>query len=508
MSGPPSRPAGGGRDRRIWEHPILEFRRGRKVRFYFNGRVVEGYEGESIAAALYAAGYDILSRSPYAGRPRGAFCMIGKCSSCFAVVDGIPNTRTCVEPVRDGVRVEFQEGLAEIPSAEGGLEAREEEVIEDVDLLVIGGGPAGLAAAIAAGKHGLKVLLVNEHFKLGGQLIKQTHKFFGSKDLFGGLRGFQVAEVLGRRLASLGNVRVLLQTTAYGFFRGGWVGLAGRDRLYRVKPRYVVAAPGAAERHLAFPGNDLPGVMGAGGAQTLMNEYGILPGDEVLVVGSGNVGVIVSYQLLQAGARVRGVVEILPYIGAWFVHAAKIRRYGVKVFTRHTVKEVVGRERVEGAVVVRVDERFKQVPGSEFMVPCDLLLIAVGLTPDTRLVAQAGAVVKWVPAIGGLVPLRTKYLETSVPGLYIAGDASGIEEATTAMIEGEIAGLSVAIAAGAGGREAVERRDSLLKFLWDEYRSSPVVARAREGKLSVTVSEDEMERIRRGSPPPVRFGGG
>ncbi len=508
MGGALSKPAGGGRDRRIWEHPILKFRRGRKVRFYFNGTVVEGYEGESIAAALYAAGHDILSYSPYAGRPRGAFCMIGKCSSCFAVVDGIPNTRTCVEPVREGVRVERQEGLAEIPAAGGGVGVREEEIIDDVDVLIVGGGPAGLAAAIAAGRLGLNVLLVNEHFKLGGQLVKQTHKFFGSKDLFGGLRGFQVAEILERKLALLSNVKILLQTTAYGFFRGGWVGLAGRDRLYRVRPRYVVAAPGAAERHLALPGNDLPGVMGAGGAQTLMNEYGILPGEDILVVGSGNVGVIVSYQLLQAGARVRGVVEILPYIGAWFVHAAKIRRYGVKVLTRHTVKEVVGRNRVEGAVVVRVDERFKHVPGSEFMVPCDLLLIAVGLTPDTRLVAQAGAVVKWVPALGGLVPIRTRYLETSVPGLYIAGDASGIEEATTAMIEGEIAGLSAAIAAGAGGEEAVERRESLLKFLWDEYRASPVVARAREGKLSVTVSEEEMERVRRESPPPVSFGKG
>ncbi len=492
-------------DRRIWEHPILTFRRGRKVKFYFNGKVVEGYEGESIAAALYAAGYDILSRSAYKGRPRGAFCMIGKCSSCFAVVDGVPNTRTCIEPVREGIKVEFQEGLAEIPTSEGGAEAAEEEVIDGIDLLVIGGGPAGLSAAIAAAEEGLNVLIVNEHFKLGGQLVKQTHKFFGSKELFGGLRGFQVAEKLSERIKSLKNIKVLLQTTAYGFFRDGWVGLAGRDRLYRVRPRFVVASPGAAERHLPFPGNDLPGVMGAGGAQTLMNEYGVLPGREVLVVGSGNVGVIVSYQLLQAGARVKGVVEILPYIGAWFVHAAKLRRYGVKVYTRHTIKEVLGDERVEAAVIVKVDEKFRHIAGTETKIPCDLVLIAIGLTPDTRLLAQAGAVVTWVPELGGLVPIRTRYLETSVPNLFIAGDASGIEEATTAMIEGEIAGLSAAIKAGAGGR-AIERRESLLKFLWDEYRVSPVVARAREGKLKVTVSEEEMERIRSQNPPPIKLG--
>ncbi len=494
-------------DRRIWSHPILTFKRGKKVRFFFNGKLVEGYEGESIAAALYAAGYDVLSKSAYKGRPRGPFCMIGKCSSCFAIVDGVPNTRTCIEPVREGIKVEFQEGLADIPSSNPGFEVKDEEVINNVDLLVIGGGPAGLSAAIAAGELGLNVLVVNEHFRLGGQLVKQTHKFFGSKELFGGLRGFQVAEVLEERIKKLKNVKVLLQTTAYGFFRDGWVGLVGKDRLYRVKPKYVVVATGASERYLPIPGNDLPGVMGAGGAQTLMNEYGILPGNEVLVVGSGNVGLIVSYQLLQAGAKVVGIVEILPHIGGWFVHAAKVRRYGIPIYVRHTIKEVWGRERVEGATIVEVDEKFKPIPGTEKDVRCDLVLLAIGLTPDTRVLAQLGALLKWVPELGGLTAIRTRYLETTVPNVFIAGDASGIEEATTAMLEGEIAGLSVAIKAGIDDEKVIKRREEILKFLWDEYRQAPVVARAREGKLKVTVSEEEMEELRRKYPPYVLIGG-
>ncbi len=488
-------------DRRIWDHPIITFKRGRKIKFYFEGVEVEAYEGESIAAALYAIGVDVLSWSSKLERPRGAFCMIGKCSSCFMKVDDIPNTRTCIEPVREGVRVERQKGLAEIPPSTIVYEAEDEEVLE-ADVLVIGGGPAGLAATLAAAKHGLSVLVVNEHFRLGGQLVKQTHKFFGSKELFGGLRGFQVGEELAKKVTSYDNVRVLLQTTAYGIFRGGWVGLMSKNKLYRVKPRYIVASTGASERYLAFPGNDLPGVMGAGGAQTLMNEYGILPGDEVLVVGSGNVGVIVSYQLLQAGARVKAIVEILPRIGAWFVHAAKVRRYGVPILTKHTVKEVWGKDRVEGATIIQVDDKFKPIPGTEKNIPCNLVLIAVGLTPDTRLFAQAGAVMKWIPELGGLVPLRTKYLETSIPGMYVAGDASGIEEATTAIIEGEIAGLSIVLKEK-NNREAAERREKLLKFLWEEYRRAPVVAKAREGKLKATVSEEEMEELRRKFPSPV-----
>ncbi len=497
----PSKPR---RDRRIWEHPILTFKRGKKIKFFFEGREVEAYEGESIAAALYAIGVDVLSWSSKVERPRGAFCMIGKCSSCFMIVDGIPNTRTCIEPVREGVRVERQRGLAEIPLASTVYEAEEEEILE-TDILVIGGGPAGLSAALAAAKYGLNVVLVNEHFKLGGQLVKQTHKFFGSKELFGGLRGFQVGKELARKIAMYDNIRVLLQTTAYGIFRGGWVGLMNKNKLYRVKPRYIIASTGASERYLAFPGNDLPGVMGAGGAQTLMNEYGILPGEEVVVVGSGNVGVIVSYQLLQAGAKVKAIVEIMPEIGAWFVHAAKIRRYGVPIFTSHTIKEAWGTDRVEGVTIVKVDEEFKPIPGTEKDIPCDLVLLAVGLTPDTRLFAQAGAVMKWIPELGGLVPLRTRYLETSVPGMYVAGDASGIEEATTAIIEGEIAGLSIVLRERENMQEAFKRREKLLKFLWDEYRMSPVVRRARIGKLKATVSEEKMEELRKKYPSPIFY---
>ena len=482
-------------DRRIWSHPILQFKRDRKIKFYFEGREIEAYEGESIAAALYAIGVDIFSWSVKLNRSRGAFCMIGKCSSCFMKINGIPNTRTCIEPVREGMIVERQRGLPEIPSVNIESTAHEEEV--KTNLLVIGGGPAGLKAALTAAEYGLKVVLVNEHFKLGGQLVKQTHKFFGSKELFGGLRGFQIAEMLTSKIKENRNIRALVQTVAYGIFRDGWIGLASKDKLYRVKADNIIIATGASEQYLAFPGNDLPGVMGAGGAQTLMNEYGILPGEEVLVVGSGNVGLIVSYQLLQAGARVKAILEIMPKIGGWFVHAAKVRRYGIPILTRHTIKEVIGRERVEKAVIVEVDEKFKPIPGSEREVPCNLVLLAIGLTPDNRLFAQAGAIMKWIPELGGLVPLRTRNLETSIRGLYIAGDASGVEEATTAMIEGEIAALSTVIRSLNQPSEAIERREKLLEFLWQEYRQSPLLSRARIGKIKATISEEEMEELRR-----------
>jgi len=497
------------RDRRIYEHPILTFHRGRKVVFYFEGQPIEAYEGESVAIALYALGIDIFSWSPKLGRPRGPFCMIGKCSSCFMTINGIPNIRACRYPVREGLIVERQRGwgfLKENSASENTTPVSSEKI--NTDVLVVGGGPAGLMAALTAASYGLNVVLVDEHFKLGGQLLKQTHKFFGNVELFGGLRGFQIAEELAKKVFSNKRIKVLTSSVVYGVFREGYVGVASENAHYIVKPRALIVSTGAQERYLEFPNNDLPGVIGAGGAQTIMNEFGVKPGENALIVGSGNVGLIVAYQLLQAGVRVSAIVEILPEIGGWFVHAAKIRRYGIPILTQHTIKYVEGRERVEKAVIAAVDENFNFIPGTEKVFDVDLVLLAIGLEPDSRLAIQAGAVVKYVPELGGFTPVRTRLLETTVRNMFIAGDASGIEEATTAMLEGKISALAAVskLADLSVSSRALEEAESILKFLWEEYRTSPLLARARRGKEIVTVSEEELEDLRRRFPAPTSFG--
>lgn len=482
-------------DYRIIDHPIIKFKRGKKVSFTYNGKVVEAYEGESVLAALYAAGFRVFSYSSDGQRPRGAFCMIGRCSSCLSTVNGLPNTRICIEPVRDGLVVETQKGVVDPPSKTLG-DSVETRVVE-TDVLVIGGGPAGLKAADILGEKGVSTILVTDHFKLGGQLVKQTHKFFGSSEYYGGVRGFKIAEILADKVKRKSSVKVFTRATVYGYFEEGHVGVAveGEKPLnLLIKPNFMLVSPGAMEKMILFENNDLPGVMGAGGAQTLMNEYGVRPGERALVVGSGNVGLIVGYQLLQAGVKVEALVEILREIGGWFVHAAKIRRLGVPILTSHTILRAEGDQRVERAVVAQVDDEMKPLSGTEKVFEVDLVLLAVGLQPNYQLLSEMGAIMKYVPEVGGLAPVRTLCMETSIPNVFVAGDASGIEEATTAFIEGEIAALT--ILERLGYPEARERREKLLKYLWEEYRESPVVKRARDGKRKLTVTEEEMVKLR------------
>ena len=162
------------------------------------------------------------------------------------------------------------------------------------------------------------------------------------------------------------------------------------------------------------------------------------------MVGSGNVGVIVSYQMMQAGSRVAAVIDAAPKIGGYAVHAAKIARVGVPFMMSHTIKEAHGKDRVEGATVIRVDESWKPIAGTEKRFEVDTICIAVGLNPMTQLLRMAGCKTAFVPALGGRIPAHDENQETSVKGLYVAGDVSGIEEASTSVIEGRIAGLAIA----------------------------------------------------------------
>lgn len=311
----------------------------------------------------------------------------------------------------------------------------------NTEIFVIGGGPAGLSAATVAAHLGAKTLLVDDSSRLGGQLIKQTHRFFGSSNRDAGIRGITIADKLCQEVKEASDkLTVLDNTAAVGFYANKEAGILSQTVYERVSYQAAIVCTGATENSLAFENNDLPGIYGAGGVQTLMNVHGIKPGQKILMVGSGNIGLIVSYQLLQAGVQVAGLVEGMPTIGGYLVHASKIRRLGVPIYTSHTILKALGETGVEGAVLCRVDERFQPVPNTEFEVSCDCICLAVGLTPLIDLFQQAQCRMAHVGELGGLVPLHDSSMRTTNPDIFVAGDASGIEEATTAMLGGRIAG--------------------------------------------------------------------
>lgn len=350
---------------------------------------------------------------------------------------------------------------------------------EVTQVAVVGGGPAGLAAALAARGLGADVVLIDENAALGGQLRKQIHKFFGSRAHRAGVRGFRIAAELAAACAAQG-VAVWTDTVAYGLF-DHTLGLTSGGTAFTLTARAIVLATGASENALAFPGCTLPGVMGAGAAQTFMNLHRVLPGRRVLMVGAGNVGLIVSYQLLQAGAEVLGVVEAAPRIGGYAVHAAKLQRAGVPVWTRHTVVAARGVRELEEVTIAALDEEGRPLAGSEKTFAVDTLCLAVGLTPLTELAWQAGCRFEYCGPLGGHVPLHSSDMETTVPGLFVAGDVSGVEEASTALEEGRLAGLAAAAYVGLDS-PALENERTAARERLEALRSGPFGSGRRQAQ--------------------------
>lgn len=349
------------------------------------------------------------------------------------------------------------------------------------DLIIIGGGPAGLSAAKVALEAGLRVTIFERGLALGGQLVKQTHKFFGSKEQYAKTRGIDIAEKMYQNLLFYQNLlEIHLEATVLAIYKDYVVTVLKGDKYLKYKAKAVIVAVGASEKMLGFVNNDFPGVYGAGAVQTLMNLYGVLPGKEIIMVGSGNIGLIVSYQLLQAGVKVKAIVEAAPTIGGYKVHAAKLRRLGVPILTSTTIKEVLGDGVVEKAVLVSLDQSWQMIKGSELVINADAICIAVGLSPLHQLLSMVEIEMRYVPELGGLVPKTNDCLETSMKNVFVAGDVSGIEEASSAMVEGSLAGLCAAKALGFSHPKHEQFVDSCRKQLL-VLRMGPYGAKTRIG---------------------------
>lgn len=379
--------------------------------------------------------------------------------------------------------------------------------MEYKEMVVIGAGPAGLSAAIEAASKGIKVTVYDENARPGGQLFKQIHKFFGSKEHKAKIRGFKIGEELLNEATKLG-VDVVLNATVMGLFAQKELTVLINNEVHHVKADAILVATGASENMVNFRGWTLPGVIGAGAAQTMMNLHHIKPGNKILMVGTGNVGLVVSFQLLQAGCEVVALVDAAPAIGGYGVHASKLARTGIPFYLSHTVKVAEGEDHVTGATIAEVDSHFKFIPGTEKHFDVDTICVAVGLSPMTQLLKMDG--VKMEDTRGGYVPACKKDGSTSIPGVFAAGDVAGIEEASSAMIEGRMAGAAICEYLGYEDHEEKESREETLFGSLENLREGMFAPKNRGKKIEKTeegidisqnllrhgfIGDDEVERF-------------
>ncbi len=414
---------------RIEGHPILSIGPCASVAFYWQDQPLMACEGETIASALFANGVRVFGHHHKDGAPQGIFCANGQCAECLVLAEGRP-VKACMELVQPEAHIMPLDGLSRLPFATGAAATGPIDEVS-VPVLIIGGGPAGLSAACELGQRGIAALLIDDKQSLGGKLVLQTHRFFGSTNaVYAGTRGIDIAIRLEKQVRSYPGIEIWLNSTALAVFSDGRVGVLRHGREYLlVKPQALLVAAGAREKSLAFRGNSLPGVYGAGAFQTLVNRDLVRAARRLFIVGGGNVGLIAGYHALQAGVEVVGLVEALPEVGGYKVHKDKLVRLGVPVYTSHTILSAnPGLEgTVKSVTVARVDAGFRPIIGTERSFNCDTVLVAVGLDPVNEFYLKAK--------------------EFGMPA-FAAGDAEEIAEASAAMFSGKIRGLEIAAALG------------------------------------------------------------
>ena len=490
--------------------------RASEIRFTFDGKPVSGHEGDTIGSALFAAGQRTFSRSFKYHRKRGLMCCAGQCANCMVQVGDAPGVRACTEPVREGMQVTHMNaspsldldvmratdivggpftppgfyyktfirprrlwplyekvlrsvaGLGKLRKSQPEREWRTEYRRRHADVLVVGGGVAGMSAAVTAAELGADTVLADEGPQLGGRLLAEG--------------GTDYARELADRARAAG-VEVLENAPALGAFDGlvpVWQG----DTLHQVRARTQVYATGAIEQPLLFPGNDLPGVMLSGGALRLISLYAIRPGTRAVVATVDDRGLHAALALLDAGVELACVADLRPNGGSQA--AGQLQRRNVRVMRGATVLEARGRGQLQGVVL--------GPPGAEDddeqTVGCDLLLVSGGSSPASSLITQGGGRTAYDRERGHFA------LSELPPAVYAAGEVAGAGELESAELSGALAGADAAHSLGfgdAGSREraASDRENLERRPAWPTPTAvPPPVTSARKGKCFACLCED------------------
>ncbi len=328
-------------------------------------------------------------------------------------------------------------------------------------LVIVGGGPAGLAAAIAARQAGIEPVVLDDNEQPGGQIYRQPPRAFSVENPTGIGKDY----VRGRKLlekAARAGVSVQSGVIVWDAKPGSLCCCQG-DRSWTLEYQSLILATGAYERPVPFPGWTLPGVFTSGGVQTLLKAQRVLAGKRVLLAGTGPLNLVVANQLADAGAQVVAVLELarpglgelLPMLaGPWQLladgigYVARLVRRGIPILRGWTIVEARGKEQVTSAVTAQVDKEWRPIAGSERTLEVDTVCLGFGLVPSTELSRLLGCEHRYAAQLGGGIPVHDEYGETSVPGVFVAGDGAGVAGSLVALDAGRVAGVRAAMRLG------------------------------------------------------------
>ncbi|MBN1387445.1 MAG: FAD-dependent oxidoreductase [Bacteroidales bacterium] len=401
---------------KITSHPILVVPEKQKTSFKFNDKTITAEKDFTIAAALHQAGYPVHSHS-LENRNRSLECGIGKCGACEMLVDGVIR-RICITRV-NGVR-EVKTIPRDYKPGSQKIETDKPLNVYKTDVAIIGAGPAGLAAREILNMHGIDNVVIDNNDHIGGQFLMQTHQFFffEKEKKFGGMRGFDIA----KSLAGENQKGIFLESTVWDILEGKRLAVKNinSEEIYYVDTNYLVVATGAVPFMPPFENDDVPGVYTAAVVQKMMNQEFTLLGKNVLTVGAGNIGYLTSYQLIQAGAKVKAIIEAMPCEGGFPVQANRVRRLGIPVLTSKILVKAIPNENYDGitGAVIADAENFEPVPGTEKVINgIDAINICTGLISDDALLIKGR--------------------EVFGRNCHGAGDAIRIGEGTSAVLRGK-----------------------------------------------------------------------